>query len=122
MVSVFASSSVVMWISSGSVGSWMSFSVASMWRSFSIAVRGVGDQLAEENLLVGVEGVDDEIEQLLDLGLEGVFFGGWCRSWVKWGWFVGTGRTIANQRPAVKISATPTLARSFTPPPTVRAD
>ena len=31
----------------------------------------VGDELAEEDLLVGVEGVDDEGEQLVDLGLEG---------------------------------------------------
>ena len=31
----------------------------------------VGDELAEEDLLVGVEGVDDEREQLVDLGLEG---------------------------------------------------
>jgi len=31
----------------------------------------VGDELAEEDLLVGVEGIDDEGEQLVDLGLEG---------------------------------------------------
>ena len=31
----------------------------------------VGDELAEEDLLVGVEGVDDERKQLVDLGLEG---------------------------------------------------
>ena len=31
----------------------------------------VGDELAEEDLLVGVEGGDDEGEQLVDLGLEG---------------------------------------------------
>ena len=30
----------------------------------------VGDELAEEDLLVGVEGIDDEGEQLVDLGLE----------------------------------------------------
>ena len=34
-------------------------------------IRGVGDELAEEDLLVGVEGVDDEQEQLVDLGLKG---------------------------------------------------
>jgi hypothetical protein len=34
-------------------------------------IRGVGDELAKEDLLVGVEGVDDEREQLVDLGLEG---------------------------------------------------
>mmetsp|Transcript_24215 Transcript_24215/g.78143 ORF Transcript_24215/g.78143 Transcript_24215/m.78143 type:complete len:287 (-) Transcript_24215:9-869(-) len=37
-------------------------------------VRGVGDKLAEEDLLVGVEGVDDEGHQLVDLGLEGERF------------------------------------------------
>jgi hypothetical protein len=39
-----------------------------------LGVRRVRDQLAQENLPVGVEGVDDQIEQLLDLGLEGVRF------------------------------------------------
>ncbi len=34
-------------------------------------IGGVGDELAEEDLLVGVEGVDDEGQQLVDLGLEG---------------------------------------------------
>jgi hypothetical protein len=34
-------------------------------------IGGVGDELAEEDLLVGVEGVDDEREELVDLGLEG---------------------------------------------------
>jgi len=34
-------------------------------------IGGVGDELAEEDLLVGVEGVDDEREQLVDLRLEG---------------------------------------------------
>ena len=33
-------------------------------------VGGVGDQLAEEDLLVGVEGVDHQAEQLPGLGLE----------------------------------------------------
>ena len=34
-------------------------------------IRRVWDELAEENLLVGVEGVDDEGEQLVDLCLKG---------------------------------------------------
>ncbi len=33
-------------------------------------VGGVGDQLAEEDLLVGIERVGDEVQDLLDLGLE----------------------------------------------------
>ena len=37
-------------------------------------VGGVGDQFPQEDVLVGVEGMDDEVEQLLDLGLE--LFGG----------------------------------------------
>ena len=37
-------------------------------------VGGVGNQLAEENLLVAVQGVDHEVEQLLYLGLEFHFF------------------------------------------------
>ena len=39
-------------------------------------VRRVRDQLAQENLAVGVEGMDDQIEQLLDLRLEGMRFEG----------------------------------------------
>ena len=35
------------------------------------SVRGVGDELSEEDLLVGVEGVDDERQQLVDVALEG---------------------------------------------------
>mmetsp|Transcript_18093 Transcript_18093/g.30891 ORF Transcript_18093/g.30891 Transcript_18093/m.30891 type:complete len:540 (-) Transcript_18093:58-1677(-) len=34
-------------------------------------VGGVGDELSQEDLLVGVEGVDDETHQLLDVGVEG---------------------------------------------------
>ncbi len=34
-------------------------------------IRGVGDQLPEEDLLVGIEGVDDQGHQLSDLCLEG---------------------------------------------------
>src|SRR5262249_33435910 len=33
-------------------------------------VRGIRDQLAEEDVLVGVEGVDHEVQQLPDLRLE----------------------------------------------------
>ena len=39
-------------------------------------VGAVRDQLAEEDVLVGVERVDHEVEQLLDLGLEVVTFEG----------------------------------------------
>ena len=41
-------------------------------------VRRVRDQLAQEDLLVAVQGVDHQVEQLLDLGLEaqGLFRGG----------------------------------------------
>ena len=39
-------------------------------------VGRVRHELAEEDVLVGVEGVDDEVEQLLDLGLELVALGG----------------------------------------------
>ena len=39
-------------------------------------VRGVRDQLPQEDLLVGVEGVDHQVQELPDLGLELVAFGG----------------------------------------------
>jgi hypothetical protein len=35
-------------------------------------VRGIGNQLADENLAVGVERMHDDVEQLADFGLEGV--------------------------------------------------
>ena len=38
-------------------------------------IRGVGDQLSQENLLVGVDSVDNEREQLRDLSLELESFG-----------------------------------------------
>jgi hypothetical protein len=38
-------------------------------------IGGVADELPEEDLLVAVEGVDDEAEELVDLGLEGEGFG-----------------------------------------------
>ena len=45
-------------------------------------VGGVGDQLAQEDLLVAVQGVDHQVEQLLDLGLEAERFAGLRRrSW-----------------------------------------
>ena len=36
-------------------------------------VRSVGDQLAQENFLVGVDGVDHHVHQLFALGLKFVF-------------------------------------------------
>ena len=33
-------------------------------------IGGVGDQLAQEDFLVGVEGVNDQAHQLLDVGIE----------------------------------------------------
>jgi hypothetical protein len=41
---------------------------------FLAGVGRVGDQLADEDLFVGVKGMDNEIEQLRDFGLESVFF------------------------------------------------
>ncbi len=38
-------------------------------------VGGVGDQLAEEDFLVGVQRVDHQLQQLLDFGLEAKGFG-----------------------------------------------
>lgn len=34
-------------------------------------IRGVANELPKEDLLVGVEGVDDQAQQLVDLRLEG---------------------------------------------------
>ena len=34
-------------------------------------IGGIADELTEEDLLVAVEGVDDQAEKLVDLGLEG---------------------------------------------------
>jgi hypothetical protein len=42
-------------------------------------VRGVGDQLSEEDLAVGVERVGDQLEEGADLSLELVLVGGRCR-------------------------------------------
>jgi hypothetical protein len=33
-------------------------------------IRGIGDELAQEDILVGVQAVDDDIHQPVDLGLE----------------------------------------------------
>lgn len=38
-------------------------------------VGGVGHQLADEDLAVGVEGIDDDVQQLADFGLEGLVGG-----------------------------------------------
>merc|ERR1719318_1134058 len=45
---------------------------------FVEGVRGIGDQLSEENLFVGVESVDDEGHELSDLSLEGKGFHFFC--------------------------------------------
>merc|ERR1719474_1898837 len=45
---------------------------------FVQGVRGIGDQLSEENLFVGVESVDDEGHKLSDLSLEGKGFHFFC--------------------------------------------
>ena len=34
------------------------------------SIRGVGNELSQEDLLVGVEGVDDQTHQLLDVSVE----------------------------------------------------
>merc|ERR1711963_961478 len=50
---------------------WLSNLLASVRDSYLIqSIRGVGDQLSEENFFVGVEGVDDQTHKLSDLGLE----------------------------------------------------
>jgi len=38
------------------------------------SIRGIGDKLSKENLLVRIEGVDDQTHQLLDIGFEGKMF------------------------------------------------
>jgi len=45
-------------------------------------VRGVGDEFAQEDFALGVQGVDEDIEQLLDFGLE--FVGSLCGH----GWYL----------------------------------
>jgi hypothetical protein len=42
---------------------------------FFEGVGGVGDELADEDFPVGIEGVDDDVEELFDFGLEFVFGG-----------------------------------------------
>ncbi len=46
-------------------------------------VTGVRDQFAEEHFFVGIERMDHQVEELLDLGLEFVLFGAhrWCLQW-----------------------------------------
>ncbi len=41
---------------------------------FVTGIRGVRDEFSQKDLLVRVQGVDHQVKQLLDLGLEGVFF------------------------------------------------
>jgi hypothetical protein len=43
---------------------------AGLEADFLQGVRGVGDQFAQEDLAVGVQGVDQDIEELADFGLE----------------------------------------------------
>lgn len=56
------------------------FIVGDVWVSegfvsdFVEGIWGVGDEFSEENFFVGVEGVDDETHQLLDVGVEGEVF------------------------------------------------
>jgi hypothetical protein len=40
-------------------------------------IAGVGDELAQKDLLVGVEGVDDQRQQLVDVALEAAAVKGW---------------------------------------------
>lgn len=37
---------------------------------FVQSIRGVGDEFSQEDLLVGIESVDDQAHQLLDVGVE----------------------------------------------------
>ena len=39
--------------------------------SLNTYIWWIADELAKENLLVAVEGVDDQTQKLVDLGLEG---------------------------------------------------
>ena len=41
---------------------------------FLEGVGGVGHQFAQEDFAIGVQGVDNEVEELADFGLEGVPF------------------------------------------------
>ena len=74
-VIVFAWSSVATVIFSGASGSKISAPEVCRNFSFSDGVRRIRDQLADEDLFVRVERMNDDLEQLRDLGLEGVFFG-----------------------------------------------
>ena len=53
---------------------WLGFEL--LWLSDGVvsdlikSVRGVRDELSKENLLVGVESIDDQRHQLLDIGVE----------------------------------------------------
>jgi hypothetical protein len=39
------------------------------------SIRGIRDELAQENILLFVQGMDEDLQQLLHLGLEAVFRG-----------------------------------------------
>jgi len=52
-------------ISSGAAASKMSFSVSWRWRSFSRASDALRHQLAHEDFAVGVEAVDDDVQDCL---------------------------------------------------------
>ena len=47
-----------------------------MVADFIERIGGVGDELAEEDFFIGIEGVDDQGEELVDVRREGVAFGG----------------------------------------------
>jgi hypothetical protein len=46
-------------------------------------IGGVGNELSKEDLLVGVESVDDQTHQLLNIGVERENFFGHCVFWLK---------------------------------------
>lgn len=39
-------------------------------KKYRTYIRGIADELTEKNLLVAVEGVDDQTQELVDLSLE----------------------------------------------------
>ncbi len=47
-------------------------------------VGGVGDQLAQEDLLVGIERMDHQVEDLVHLGLERMFVHGHGLTYLLW--------------------------------------
>ena len=75
-VIVFAWSSVVTAIFSGRSGSKIRCAGCLEKLQLLGGIRGIGDQLADEDFLIGVKRVGDDLEQLPDLGLKSVFFRG----------------------------------------------